>query len=103
MDRGAREVDVVMPIGLVRAARYGEVVEHVHAAAALVHETGGLLKVIVEAGPPGPEETPREASLAPDGGAAFVQNLTGASAGGSPPPPSRPPRPRLDSSPRTVR
>src|SRR2546423_1938144 len=77
MDRGAREVDVVMPIGLVRAARFGEVVEHVHAAAALVHDAGGLLKVIVEAGLLGPEETRRAASLAADGGADFVKTSTG--------------------------
>ena len=83
MDRGAREVDVVMPIGLVRAARYGEVVEHVHAAAALVHETGGLLKVIVEAGLLSPEETRRAASLAADGGADFVKTSTGVYGGGA--------------------
>jgi deoxyribose-phosphate aldolase len=50
MDRGAREVDMVLPVGLVRALRYGDVVEHVNAAAEVVHDGGGLLKVIVEAG-----------------------------------------------------
>jgi deoxyribose-phosphate aldolase len=77
IDRGAREVDVVMPVGLVRAGRYGEVVEHVHAAAAPVHDAGGLIKVIVEAGLLSPEEARRAASLAADGGADLVKTSTG--------------------------
>ena len=51
--------------------------------AALVHETGGLLKVIVEAGLLSPEETRRAASLAADGGADFVKTSTGVYGGGA--------------------
>jgi deoxyribose-phosphate aldolase len=77
MDRGATEVDMVMPIGLVRAARYGEVVEYVHGAAGIVHQANGLLKVIVEAGLLGADDLRRAASLAADGGADFVKTSTG--------------------------
>ena len=77
MNRGARELDMVLPVGLVRAARYGEVVEHVNAAAEAVHDGGGLLKVIVEAGLLDPGEILRAAALAADGGADFVKTSTG--------------------------
>jgi deoxyribose-phosphate aldolase len=83
MDRGAREVDMVLPVGLVRALRYGDVVEHVNAAAEVVHDAGGLLKVIVEAGLLSPAEIERAASLAADGGADFVKTSTGVYGGGA--------------------
>jgi deoxyribose-phosphate aldolase len=83
VDRGAREVDMVLPVGLVRALRYGEVVEHVNAAAEVVHDGAALLKVIVEAGLLTPAETQRAASLAADGGADFVKTSTGVYGGGA--------------------
>ncbi len=83
VDRGAREVDMVLPAGLVRAMRYGDVVEHVNAAAEVVHDGGALLKVIVEAGLLTPAETARAASLAADGGADFVKTSTGVYGGGA--------------------
>jgi deoxyribose-phosphate aldolase len=83
MDRGAREVDMVLPVGFVRARRYGDVVEHVNAAAEVVHDAGGLLKVIVEAGLLSPAEIERAASLAADGGADFVKTSTGLYGGGA--------------------
>ena len=83
MDRGAREVDMVLPVGFVRALRYGDVVEHVNAAAEVVHDGGGLLKVIVEAGLLSPGEIERAASLAADGGADFVKTSTGVYGGGA--------------------
>jgi deoxyribose-phosphate aldolase len=83
MDRGACEVDMVLPLGFVRALRYGDVVEHVNAAAEVVHDGGGLLKVIVEAGLLSPGETERAASLAADGGADFVKTSTGVYGGGA--------------------
>jgi deoxyribose-phosphate aldolase len=83
MDRGAREVDMVLPVGFVRALRYGDVVEHVNAAAEVVHDAGGLLKVIVEAGLLSPGEIQRAASLAADGGADFVKTSTGVYGGGA--------------------
>jgi deoxyribose-phosphate aldolase len=83
VDRGAREVDMVLPVGFVRAMRYGDVVEFVNAAAEVVHDGGGLLKVIVEAGLLSPAETQRAASLAADGGADFVKTSTGVYGGGA--------------------
>ena len=74
---------MVLPVGLVRALRYGDVVEHVNAAAEVVHDGGGLLKVIVEAGLLSPGETGRAASLAADGGADFVKTSTGVYGGGA--------------------
>jgi len=83
MDRGARELDMVLPVGLVRAQQFGDAVEHVHAAAEVVHDAGGLLKVIVEAGLLAPAEIPRAAGLAADGGADFVKTSTGVYGGGA--------------------
>ena len=83
MERGATELDMVLPAGLVRGLRYGEAVEHVHAAAAVVHEAGGLLKVIVEAGLLTPSQVGRAAALAADGGADFVKTSTGVYGGGA--------------------
>ena len=83
MERGAREVDMVLPVGFVRALRFGDIVEHVNAAAEAVHDGGGLLKVIVEAGLLSPDEIRRAASLAADGGADFVKTSTGVYGGGA--------------------
>jgi len=83
MERGATELDMVLPAGLVRGQRYGEAVEHVHAAATVVHEAGGLLKVIVEAGLLSPGEITRAGELAADGGADFVKTSTGVYGGGA--------------------
>jgi deoxyribose-phosphate aldolase len=83
IDRGAREVDMVLPVGFVRARQYGDVVEHVNAAAEVVHDGEGLLKVIVEAGLLSPAEIERAASLAADGGADFVKTSTGVYGGGA--------------------
>src|SRR5258708_38210109 len=74
---------MVLPVGLVRALRYGDVVEHVNAAAEVVHDAGGLLKVIVEAGLLSPAEIERAASLAADGGADFLKTSTGVYGGGA--------------------
>jgi len=83
VQRGAREVDMVLPVGLLRAMRFGDVVEFVNAAAEVVHDGGGLLKVIVEAGLLSPDEMHRAASLAADGGADFVKTSTGVYGGGA--------------------
>lgn len=85
LERGAGEVDMVMPVGLFRGGRRGEVVEQVHAAALLVEEAGGLLKVIIEAGFLTDEEIVAAARLVADGGAHFVKTSTGVYAGGATP------------------
>lgn len=77
LERGAREVDMVMPVGLFRSGRHGDVVEHVHAAAEPVRQAGGVLKVILETGLLTNEEIMRAAGLAADGGAHFVKNSSG--------------------------
>ncbi|TMK41635.1 MAG: hypothetical protein E6G66_16665 [Actinobacteria bacterium] len=56
---------------------------HVNAAAEVVHDGGGLLKVIVEAGLLSPAQIERAASLAADGGADFVKTSTGVYGGGA--------------------
>lgn len=75
--RGAGEIDMVAPLGLFRSGRHGDVVEHVHAAASLVHDEGRILKVILETALLTDEEIRRAASLAADGGADFVKTCSG--------------------------
>ena len=83
MRDGAREVDMVISIGDAKAARWGRVQEDIAGVATRVHESDGLLKVILECGlltQPEKEEGARRAAAA---GADFVKTSTGFLAGGA--------------------
>jgi len=45
---GARELDMVIPIGLLKSGNHQGVTHTIHTAAAIAHDHGALLKVILE-------------------------------------------------------
>ena len=80
---GARELDVVQPIGLLKAGRHREVVDHLHGVVAVAAAAGALVKVILETGLLTPEEIDQACRLAVEAGAHFVKTSTGFGAGGA--------------------
>lgn len=80
---GARELDVVQPIGLLKAGRHREVVDHLHGVVAVARTAGALVKVILETGLLTPEEIDLACRLAVEAGAQFVKTATGFGPGGA--------------------
>lgn len=80
--QGADEIDMVINIGELKAGDDDAVRADIRAVADAVHESGGLLKVIVETALLTDEEKVRASRLTVEGGADFVKTSTGfASAG----------------------
>ena len=80
VQQGAREVDVVVPLGALRAARWDEVEADV---AAVVEAAGdALVKVILESALLTPMELVKACAVARDGGADYVKTSTGFHAAG---------------------
>jgi deoxyribose-phosphate aldolase len=48
LQAGAREIDMVIPIGLMKSGDYNQVLEHIQAVCATAHAGGALVKVILE-------------------------------------------------------
>lgn len=80
---GARELDMVLALGLLRSGEDDLVTADVAAVAAVAAETGAVLKVILETGLLAAEEKVRAAGLAVAGGAHFLKTSTGFAAGGA--------------------
>jgi deoxyribose-phosphate aldolase len=80
---GVRELDMVVPIGQLKSGNHHAVQHAVHAAAAVAHHHGALLKVILETALLTVEEKLRGAELAIQGGADFLKTSTGFAAGGA--------------------
>ncbi len=79
---GARELDMVIPIGQLKSGNHHAVEHAIHAAAVVAHHHGALLKVILETALLTVEEKLRGAELAIQAGADFLKTSTGfASAG----------------------
>jgi deoxyribose-phosphate aldolase len=82
---GARELDMVIPIGQLKSGNHHAVHHAVHAAATVAHHHGALLKVILETALLSVEEKLRGGEIAILGGADFLKTSTGfASAGATP-------------------
>jgi deoxyribose-phosphate aldolase len=80
MERGAKELDVVAPLGWLRAARWREVERDI---SAVVRETeGALVKVIIESALLAPAAIVRACEVVRDAGAGFVKTSTGFHASG---------------------
>jgi len=77
MEAGATELDAVMNIGLFKDGNYRAVEEEVQGLARLVHDRGGILKIIIETGYLNPEEIRLATRLVAAGGADFVKTCTG--------------------------
>jgi len=74
---GARELDMVLALGLLRSGEDDAVTVDVAAVAAVAAEAGALLKVILETALLDTEEKERAARLAVAGGADFLKTSTG--------------------------
>ncbi len=83
LSQGAQEIDVVMPIGLLKAGEIEMVRADLQAVAAVCHAAGALCKVILETGLLTPEEKTLAARLAVEAGADFVKTSTGFGPGGA--------------------
>jgi deoxyribose-phosphate aldolase len=80
---GARELDMVIPIGQLKSGNHHAVEHAVHAAAVVAHHHGALLKVILETTLLTVEEKLRGAELAIQAGADFLKTSTGFASGGA--------------------
>jgi len=80
---GVRELDMVIPIGLLKSGNHHAVHHAVHAAAVVAHHHGALLKVILETALLSMEEKLRGSEIAIQAGADFIKTSTGFGAGGA--------------------
>lgn len=82
---GARELDMVIPIGQLKSGNHQAVQHTVHAVATVAHHHGALLKVILETALLTVEEKLRGAEIAIQAGADFIKTSTGFASGGATP------------------
>jgi deoxyribose-phosphate aldolase len=80
---GARELEMVIPIGQLKSGNHHAVQHTVHAVAHVTHHHGALLKVIVETALLTVEEKLRAAEIAIQAGADFIKTSTGFSSAGA--------------------
>jgi deoxyribose-phosphate aldolase len=80
---GARELDMVIAVGELKAGRYPEVVEDIHQVVDAGHAQGALVKVIIETSLLSDDEKVAACLLAARAGADFVKTSTGFSGGGA--------------------
>ncbi len=82
---GARELDMVIPIGQLKSGNHQAVQHAIHAAVHVARHHGALLKVILETCLLSTEEKLRGAEIAIQAGADFIKTSTGFSSGGATP------------------
>lgn len=80
---GAREVDMVLNVGMLKAREYAYVLDDIAAVADVCHEAGILLKVIIEAGLLTNVEKATACLLLVAAGADYAKTSTGFGAGGA--------------------
>lgn len=81
--QGATEIDMVLPVGRLKAGEDDAVQGDIAAVAATCHAHGALLKVIIEAVLLTNDEKVRACTLAKEARADFVKTSTGFAAGGA--------------------
>lgn len=82
---GAREFDMVLPVGLLKSGNHNAVLHSIQAVAQVAHHNGAVLKVILETCMLTTQEKLRGAELAIQGGADFIRTSTGFSDSGATP------------------
>jgi deoxyribose-phosphate aldolase len=82
---GVRELDMVIPIGLLKSGNYLEVQSRIHTVAKTAHGHGALLKVILETALLNVAEKLRASEIAILAGADFIKTSTGFASGGATP------------------
>ena len=80
---GARELDMVLNVGVLKSGENGLVQNDIRGVAEVVHEAGAILKVILETSLLSLEEKLRASELACLAGADFLKTSTGFSTGGA--------------------
>lgn len=80
---GVRELDMVIPIGLLKSGDFVAVQNTIHTAVTIAHDHGVLLKVILETALLSVEEKLRGSEIAILAGADFIKTSTGFSSGGA--------------------
>jgi deoxyribose-phosphate aldolase len=80
---GARELDMVLPIGQLKSGNHQAVEHAIHTVAAIAHHHGALLKVILETALLTVAEKLRAAEIAIEAGADFIKTSTGFAASGA--------------------
>ncbi|HLF20679.1 MAG TPA: deoxyribose-phosphate aldolase [Bacteroidota bacterium] len=80
---GAREVDMVMNVGMLKSGEYDYLRNDIQTVAAAAHRHGVLIKVILETGLLTDEEKVRACAIAKKAGADFVKTSTGFAKGGA--------------------
>jgi deoxyribose-phosphate aldolase len=83
LDSGAKEIDMVIPIGLLRAGSFEAVQDDIQAIAEATHVYGGMLKVILEMALLDRQQKIAGCLLAKGAGADFVKTSTGFGPGGA--------------------
>jgi deoxyribose-phosphate aldolase len=80
---GARELDMVIPIGMLKSGSHQGVLNAIRTAATVAHHHGALLKVILETALLTMEEKLRASELAIQAGADFIKTSTGFATSGA--------------------
>lgn len=80
---GARELDMVLPIGQLKSGNHQAVEHAIHATAAAAHHHGAILKVILETTLLTVQEKLRGSEIAIQAGADFLKTSTGFANGGA--------------------
>ncbi len=80
---GARELDMVIPIGQLKSGDHQAVHHSIHTAATAAHHHGAILKVILETASLTMEEKLRGSEIAIQAGADFIKSSTGFGPGGA--------------------
>lgn len=82
---GAKEIDMVLPIGQLKSGNFQAVHNTIYAVATVAHDRGAVLKVILETALLSLEEKLRAAELSIQAGADFIKTSTGFAATGATP------------------
>lgn len=80
---GAKELDMVLPIGQLKSGNHAAVEHTIRSVAAAAHHHGAILKVILETSLLTVEEKLRAAEIAIQAGTDFLKTSTGFSTGGA--------------------
>ena len=83
LESGAREIDMVIPVGLLRAGEYEAVLEDIQAVVESAHAMGALVKVILEMALLNRKEKIAGCLISQAAGAEFVKTSTGFGPGGA--------------------
>ncbi len=83
LDDGARELDMVMNIGMLKSGNHTAAEDDIRAVVRIAHERGAIVKVILETGLLNDGEKVIACRLAQDANADFVKTSTGFGHGGA--------------------